>query len=80
VFLDDGAIRLQAAVEGKGIELTCPNLLSDLISAGRLVQPFEQIQLEAYYFIIHKATESAAPKIKAFRDWLLEEKENCPPI
>jgi LysR family glycine cleavage system transcriptional activator len=75
VFLDDGAIRLQAALDGKGIELTCPNLLSDMMSDGRLVRPFENIQLEGYYFVVHKATESVAPKIKAFLDWLFEERE-----
>jgi len=76
IYLDDGTIRQQMAIKGKGIEMTCPRLLTpDMLSEGNLILPFEDIQLEGYFFVICNPSEQLSPKIKAFRDWLFDELE-----
>lgn len=72
VFLDDGSIRLQAVMEGKGIDLTVCDFLAHELSENLLVAPFKEIQLEGYYFLVHH-TNTISSKAQAFQDWLLEQ-------
>ena len=62
---------VQAAVEGMGLALADPRLISDEISLGRLVTPFEDLKLElgGYYFVCPK-TLSTQTRITVFRNWL----------
>lgn len=66
---------IQAAIDGQGVALAPDVLVEREIAAGRLVRPFD-LTLEAldfsYYFICPSAKRDA-PKIAAFRDWLIEE-------
>ncbi|MGH6912664.1 MAG: transcriptional regulator GcvA [Geminicoccales bacterium] len=71
---DHGALVIQAAVNGMGVAMGSSALVAEDLAAGRLVEPFD-IELpidSAYYFIAPGATADQ-PKIRAFRDWLLEE-------
>jgi len=72
VFLDDGTIRLQAAMEGKGFDLSVRNFLSDELDNNLLVAPFSDIQLEGHYYLVHH-TNPISSKVKAFQDWLFEQ-------
>ncbi|NQW11283.1 MAG: transcriptional regulator GcvA [Alphaproteobacteria bacterium] len=65
---------LQAAIGGLGVALGRSVLVADDLAAGRLISPFE-LQLpaqSAYYFVCPDGAQDR-PKIKAFRDWILEE-------
>lgn len=65
---------VQAAEQGDGIALARSVLVAGALAAGRLVKPFNMalpVQF-AYYVVCPKANVSR-PKVKAFRDWLLEE-------
>jgi LysR family glycine cleavage system transcriptional activator len=65
---------LQAAIEGQGVALGRSSLVSLDLEAGRLVQPFGPA-LPSHYacYVVSPAATAERPKIKAFRDWLLEE-------
>ena len=69
LFLDDGTIRVQAAIEGKGIELSVGDFLSNELQSKRLVAPFNDIQIEGYYFLVHR-TDLISANAQAFQDWL----------
>lgn len=74
IFSDSGML-LQAAVEGHGVALGRSVLVSADLEAGRLVRPFEELSMPfrvAYYFVCPH-TQAERPKVRAFRDWLLQE-------
>ena len=65
---------VQAAVQGDGIVLGRSALVADDLKAGRLVQPFNVAQpIDLAYYVVYPAASIMRPKVKAFRDWLLEE-------
>ncbi|WP_370151633.1 transcriptional regulator GcvA [Ferrovibrio sp.] len=66
---------IQAAVQGMGIAIMDPELAAEEIAAGRLVKLFDGTALpltNAYWFVCleHMAD---APRIKAMRDWLVQD-------
>ena len=65
---------LQAAIDGQGVALGRSSLVSLDLEAGRLVQPFGPA-LPSHYacYVVSPVATAERPKIKAFRDWLLEE-------
>jgi LysR family glycine cleavage system transcriptional activator len=65
---------LQAAIDGQGVALGRSSLVSLDLEAGRLVQPFGPT-LPSHYacYVVSPVATAERPKIKAFRDWLLEE-------
>ncbi|MEM0950154.1 MAG: LysR substrate-binding domain-containing protein [Pseudomonadota bacterium] len=74
VFLDDGSIRLNAAIEGKGIDMTVPRFLEQEFAENLLLEPFPVSRLEGHYYLLLPKQLNA--NIAAFRDWVLEEVEN----
>ncbi len=65
---------VQAAVQGDGVVLGRSALVADDLRAGRLVQPFKlSVPADLAYYIVYPTQAAARPKIRAFRDWLLEE-------
>ncbi len=65
---------VQAAVQGGGVVLGRSALVADDLKAGRLVQPFTVSHpIDLAYYIVYPPGALERPKIKAFRDWLLEE-------
>jgi LysR family transcriptional regulator, glycine cleavage system transcriptional activator len=65
---------VQAAVQGDGIALGRSALVADDLKAGRLVQPFTLAQpTDLAYYVVYPPQSITRPKIRAFRDWLLEE-------
>ena len=65
---------LQAAIDGQGVALGRSTLVALDIEAGRLVQPFGPALPSSYAcYVVSPHATAERPKIKAFRDWLLDE-------
>ncbi len=73
LYIDDSNVRLQAAVDGQGIELGCIALLADDLAAGRLVMPFDRTLDTFSYYIVHPRQAVLPARVAAFRRWLLDE-------
>ena len=70
----DSSMVLQAAIAGEGVALGRSVLVADDLAAGRLVKPFEGSRPAGYaYYVVYPAAYAERPKIKAFREWLLNE-------
>jgi LysR family glycine cleavage system transcriptional activator len=72
--LDSIPLVLQAAINGAGVGIGRRQLVEGEVAAGRLVVPFalELPDQCAYYFVAPEAS-AEAPKVAAFRTWLLAE-------
>ncbi|NOT40247.1 MAG: transcriptional regulator GcvA [Alphaproteobacteria bacterium] len=69
---DDSGLLIQAAIEGLGVALGRSVLVKGDLDAGRLVRPFAtSLKSESAYYLVYPPELENAPKIKAFRDWLL---------
>ncbi len=65
---------LQAAIDGQGVALGRSTLVALDLEAGRLVQPFGPALPSIYAcYVVSPPATAERPKIKAFRDWLLDE-------
>ncbi len=70
------SMAVQAALEGQGVALVGDVLVADELAAGRLVRPFDaqlNTPLSFSYYLISALNDADAPKVAAFRSWLLEE-------
>jgi LysR family glycine cleavage system transcriptional activator len=75
-FFTDSSMLVQAAVAGQGVALGRSVLVEDEIAAGRLIRPFSlSLPVEYAYHIVYPETSAERPKIIAFRDWLLQERD-----
>lgn len=77
VFIDDGSIRLQACIAGKGVELSVADFLGREFAENLLIEPFPEIRLEGSYFLV--VSDLPSPKVQAFQDWILEEISDARP-
>ena len=69
---DDSGLLIQAAIEGLGVAFGRSVLVKGDLQAGRLVRPFTpSIMAEFAFYLVYPPENEAAPKIKAFRDWLI---------
>ncbi len=65
---------LQAAIDGQGVALGRSTLVALDLEAGRLVQPFGPALPSSYAcYVVSPPATAERPKIKAFREWLLDE-------
>jgi len=67
---------VQAALDGQGVALVGDVLVADDLAAGRLVRPFDpsySTPLSFCHYLLSAEACADQPKVKAFRDWLLEE-------
>jgi LysR family glycine cleavage system transcriptional activator len=70
----DGAMALQAAVDGQGIALASQALAVDHLAAGRLVKPFKiSVATDFGYYLVCAKTRADEPDLVAFRRWLFAE-------
>lgn len=74
MVLDDGNIRLQACIAGKGIDLSIPEFLHREFAEGLLIEPFPEIRVKGYYYLVMRKAASAASV--AFQSWILDEIAN----
>ncbi|MBK5567888.1 MAG: transcriptional regulator GcvA [Ensifer sp. SSB1] len=73
--IDNSAAVLQAAIEGRGVALARSILANDDLVAGRLRRLFPDVQVQSKlaYYVVYRAEYSSLPKLRTFRDWLIEE-------
>lgn len=76
VAIDDGNIRVQAAIDGQGIDLGSLELLTDELASGRLVQPFDTILEAGGYYLTYPPETFDRPRPRLFIEWLLHEAGN----
>jgi LysR family transcriptional regulator, glycine cleavage system transcriptional activator len=71
---DDSGLLIQAAIEGLGVALGRSVLVKGDLNAGRLVRPFAtSLPGGSSYALVYPPELENAPKVKAFREWLLAE-------
>jgi len=62
-----------AAMAGRGVSMLTPAFFRDEIASGRLIQPFSLLAHAGRgYYLVYPENRRNAPKIRAFRDWILE--------
>jgi len=72
LIADLQSIEVASALAGRGVALGSPVLFAPELSQGRLVQPFElTVQQGEGFWLAYPKDRRRAPKIAAFRDWLL---------
>ncbi len=70
------SMAIQAALDGQGVALVGRVLAESDLSAGRLVRPLAfAVPSDIAYYIVSPQATAERPKVKAFRDWVLEEAE-----
>jgi LysR family glycine cleavage system transcriptional activator len=63
-----------AAMAGHGVAIVNPAHYAEDIAAGRLVVPFDLLCNDGRdYWLVYAESRRNVPKIRAFRDWMLEE-------
>jgi LysR family transcriptional regulator, glycine cleavage system transcriptional activator len=62
------------AVAGSGIALVSPAFVSEDLKSGRLVQLFDTMAASgSSYYLAYSESRRNTPKIRAFREWILEQ-------
>ncbi|WP_338722858.1 LysR substrate-binding domain-containing protein [Devosia sp. XK-2] len=62
-----------AAMAGRGVAMLTPILFRDEIASGRLIQPFTLLApADRAYYLVYPESRRNVPKIRKFRDWILE--------
>ncbi|MEM7428816.1 MAG: transcriptional regulator GcvA [Pseudomonadota bacterium] len=67
---------VEAAIDGQGVALIGDVLAADHLAAGRLVRPFARhldTPLSFAFYLLSAKDLGEQPRVKAFRNWLLEE-------
>lgn len=74
----DGAMALQAAVDGQGVALASRALALDHLVAGRLVRLLKvSIVTDFGYYLVCAKTRAEEPDLVAFRRWLFAEAQKA---
>ena len=78
IELESQQIEGQAALAGQGVAMLTPAMWGPELASGRLLQLFELVgdQNESYW-LVYPETRRNLPKIRAWRDGLLEELGRC---
>lgn len=68
-------LEARAAEAGQGVAILTPTFYRDALKRGSLVQPFNDICCDEGrgYWLVYPKARKNIPKIKKFRDWLLNE-------
>ena len=74
VWFNNMAMAIRAAAQGQGVALSSFAIAADELAAGRLVAPFPtSVRTPFGYYFLCRPEEAATPRIKALRDFLVEE-------
>ena len=80
VYFNQMSMAIAAAAQGQGVALASPAIAADEIAHGRLVAPFHfSLRTPFGYYFVCRPGDSEAPRIKALRDFLIEEAEASTP-
>lgn len=68
-------LEASAAMAGQGVAILTPNFYQMELETGRLWQPFELTcsAPDCGYFLVYPEARRNTPKVRVFREWLLEE-------
>jgi len=67
------SLAASAAMAGRGVAMLTPAFYRSEIADGRLLQPFAQVGTDKNnYWLVYPESSRNFPKIRAFRDWLLD--------
>ncbi len=68
------AFEASAAVAGQGVAILTPDFYPEELASGKLIRPFElQCSDGRGYWLAYTENRRNVPKIKAFRNWILNE-------
>jgi LysR family glycine cleavage system transcriptional activator len=74
LFFESSSLAYQAAIQGLGVAIAQPILVEDDLGRGALCAPFAHIVPAGRdYYIARRETARDPRKVRAFRNWLLEE-------
>jgi len=74
VWFNNMALSIRAAAQGQGVALSSFAIAADDLAAGRLVAPFStSVHTPFGYYFLCRAADAHTPRIKALRDFLVEE-------
>jgi len=74
IEVDSQVMLGRAAMAGQGVAILTPAYFAAELADGHLVQPFALIgRSESNFWLVYPQERQNAPKIRAFRDWLLAE-------
>ncbi len=74
VWFNNMALSIRAAAQGQGVALSSFAIAADELAAGRLVAPFPtSVRTPFGYYFLCRPEEAERPRIKALRDFLVEE-------
>lgn len=77
-FSDD-ALALEAAIDGQGVAISRDMLVGADLDAGLLVRPFPQSLPDLFgCYVVYRPERGPDPRIRAFRDWIVEEAQRDP--
>lgn len=72
--LDTEIYDAMAAMTDQGAAILTRNLYSDFVAKGQLIQPFDISASDGDgYWLVYLESRRNTPRIKAFRDWILDE-------
>lgn len=81
VRLDSQAHEGHAAMAGQGVAMLTPFFWRNDLAEGRLVRPFEHVSTRGYaYWFVAPEGRRNLPKLKRFREWLLDEIGRARPV
>ncbi|HRO14855.1 MAG TPA: LysR substrate-binding domain-containing protein [Paracoccus sp. (in: a-proteobacteria)] len=76
MLVDDTNVRFQHVLNGQGIMLSSPRLLSDLLACGELIRPF-RLELEGYsYYLAWPRNRPMRARAAKVSSWLISETED----
>ncbi len=74
IWFNNMAMAMRAAAQGQGVALSSFAIAADEIAAGRLVAPFSMsVRTPFGYYFLCRPEEAGTPRIKALREFLVEE-------
>lgn len=77
MVFDSTKIAVDAAMEGAGVAIGAPFLFKAELASGRLFQPFDLVVPNGKgFWLVGPESTAEQPKLKALREWLLEEAQS----
>ena len=74
IYFNQADQLFQAAIDGQGVALIANVMVERAIAEGKLVQPFSvSLPVKMSYHLVTSSAKARLAKVKAFRDWVLEE-------
>jgi len=74
IYFNQSDQLFQAALDGQGVALLANVIADPEVAAGRLVQPFSaRLPVHMSYHLVTSPQKSAIGKVRAFREWILDQ-------